>query len=110
MYHADLGGLPGSAWHLDDASQWWLRLRTGAYSTFKYCGYCYMPPYRWWMLYRGQPSQWITEPIHWWRWYQVPDEEKIHYGMCTHRHLLSKAMPLVERAYDKHIMKTLANL
>jgi len=109
LYHADLGDMPGSAWQLDGASEvpsdWWLRLRTGAGDSLRWCGYCWTPPYRWWMLYRGDPSSWVLTPLSYWRW---RDAHTPQHGNCTHKPYLPEAMRIAERAYTVHIVNVLA--
>jgi hypothetical protein len=94
---------PVAAWQLEDTG-WWLRRRTGAMESLRFCSYCYYPPYAWWQLYRVPPDEWLIHRSGYW------DRWQSGHGICTHRHLLTEAMPAVERAYDKHILETLAKL
>jgi hypothetical protein len=106
-FHADLGQA-GRAWQLDGNSGWWLRRRTGAGESLRWCSYCWRPPYSWWMLYRVPPGEWVTsipEPLWWGR-----DRRTEGHGHCTHRHLLADAMAAGERVYDEHVLKALAGL
>ena len=101
-YDSDL-----AAWQLDGNSGWWLRRRTGATFSLRWCSYCWREPYSWWMLHRTDPAGWITDPPP--QWYG-PARRTEEHGHCTHRHLLADAMAAAERAYSEHIMKTLADL
>jgi hypothetical protein len=100
----EFAGRPATAWHLDGDSGWWLRRRTGAAESVRWCGYCWTPPYSWWVLYRCPPAGWIAEPPSWAKLWSEG------HGHCTHRHLLADAMTAAERAYDEHVLKALAGL
>lgn len=94
----------GSAWQLEGTG-WWLRRRTGARYSMRWCGYCYMPPYSWWMLYRVPPRDWLIRETP----YSYAGRQPGH-GVCTHQHLLTEAMAAAERAYGEHTLKALASL
>lgn len=73
---------------------------------FRFCSYCYMPPYSWWHLYRVPPAEWLFKRQRFSPWQDS-------HGHCTHRHYLKDAMAAVERAYEmaqrERILAALAN-
>lgn len=90
------------AWQLDD-SGWYLRVRTGLVRVYRGCSYCWgLEDNRRWILYRVDPAKWNIEPN---RYHRSPED-----GICTHRRRLADAMPLVEKAFAEHVLKSLANL
>ena len=107
VHHPDTPA--GPAWELTGSGEltgcsWWLRRRTGATESLRWCGYCWLPPYRWWMLYRVPPAQWRLDPG--WDWSARREEG---YGHCTHRHDLPAAMAATEQAFDRYTKELIFN-
>lgn len=114
-------GIETGAWRLDHLD-WWLRKRTGATESLRWCSYCWRQPYSWWQLHLCPPGEWLVlnPPGRWAEYWQPygkggqgelftwpPAWERGH-GQCTHKHLLSSAMKAAERALSEHALKALA--
>ena len=109
-------GVETGAWQLDGLD-WWLRRRTGAAQSLRWCSYCWREPYSWWQLHAAPPGEWLTlTPPSQWAEYGRRDRGELFawppgwepgHGHCTHRHLLRDAMKAAEAALAEKVLKAL---